>query len=264
MRTCPWLSLVPGLLVLAPIAGAAEGVATEYWGRVIGGVWFASASGDFVADADGVEGDTFEAEDFELDDYEAALMLEASVSLPLFVDLHAGIFSYSVDGEEELLAPRDFDGESFSGTVTTDLQFTDIYGEAAWRPIDFDLVGGSIGLAVHYIDGELQLEEDGSVQSETVAESFPFPAASGRGYANPIDEVSIEARLHLMSLDVADVDATFIDFLATVAYRPVDWFGVVGGYRYVQYDLDVEFDDDASATIDLTLSGPFLGVMAVY
>ncbi|MHC5067300.1 MAG: porin family protein [Planctomycetota bacterium] len=252
------------LCASATVASAAD-TASTYTVRLLAAAWFTEPSGDVVYDDSNDLGDTFDVDDYDLDSMTASPMIEAGVNLPLFFDLHAGVFSYSDDGTDEVLgsSPVRFGDTDFFDSVNTEISVTDFYGEIAWRPINLDLVGVGIGLAVHVIDGEFTVTDDNN-NKETLNETIPMPALALRGFVNPLDELGVEAKLHFMAIDIGDVDATYIDAHIMATWRPLPLLGVVGGYRLVSYDLDIDLSGNEFGAVDISLGGPFLGAVLSY
>ena len=256
----------PLCIALLAAAGSAAVPAVEsgsdYTVRLIGGVWGTQLGGDFDASSGGTDGDSFDVDEFGLDDLVVSPMVEAGLALPLLFEFHAGAFRYGVDGTTELTAPRFYNGVQIDGTTTTDVEVTDMFGEVAWRVLGFDLTTVSVGLAVHYIDASVAIDSD--TGSERVDESFPLPALAARVSSSPWGGWTIDARLHLMALEVGDVDANYVDAFAAINYRFTEVIGIQGGYRITDYAIDVELDGDAEIALDLAVHGPYLGVVAQF
>ena len=113
---------VASLLCLGCSAGtlSAMDAAHDYYGRAIGGAWFASLQGDFDYDKGGVSGTGLDVGDFgDLDNLSFSPMLEAGVHLPVMIDLHAGMYSFSADGSTTLTSSAVFGCPSFSGAASS-------------------------------------------------------------------------------------------------------------------------------------------------
>lgn len=239
-------------------AVAADGAST-YTARIIGGAWFAQLGGDLSYDGELQEGSTFGADDFDLDEASASPMVELGLNLPILFDLHAGYAGYGADGSETFTTPKLFNDQVIAGEATAEVDVEDVYGEVMWRFLNLELGGAGVGLAVHYIDAQMSIDSQSG--SERFDERFPMPALSGRAFLNPWGGLSAEMKLHLMSIEVDDVDAQYVDFHVLVGYRPIEWVGVELGYRFIKYDFDISFDDEEHLNLDLSLSGPFLGAV---
>ncbi|MDA3963860.1 MAG: hypothetical protein PF961_23975 [Planctomycetota bacterium] len=253
--------LIASILGLCAFGGSASAVdaGNDYTVRIIGGAWLTQMGGEFSSSTDLIEGDTFDTDDFGLDDFVASPLIEADVALPLLFELHAGVFSYGADGEATLNELKYYNGTAVLGDTTTDIAVTDLYGEVAWRFLGLDLATASVGLALHYIDTSVDVN---SVLGKTSTdEGFPLPAITGRVSTSPWGGWTIDGRLHLMALDVGDVDAKYIDLFAAVNYRFTELFGVQGGYRITQYDIDAEISSDHHAVLDVAFHGPYLGLV---
>lgn len=249
--------IVTSLCALVGSAAAADGAST-YTARVIGGAWFAELGGEVTYDGQFVSGETFSADELDLDSAEASPMFEVGLNLPLLFDLHAGYFSYGAEGSATITDPGFFNDIPIGGRAESEIEVTDLYGEIMWRALNLELGGAGIGLAVHYVDATVDIDSD--LGQERAEESFPIPAIAGRVFLNPWGGVSLEAKLHLMMIEVGDVEAEFVDFHALIGYRPIDNLGIEVGYRLTRYDFDVEFDDEEQLHLDVGLSGFFAGL----
>lgn len=248
---------ITSLMLIAGSAFAVDGAST-YTARVIGGAWFAELGGDFTYDGEVFPGQTYSFEGFGLDEYEASPMLEVGINLPILFDLHAGYYAFGAEGSTNLVDPGFINDIPIAGQASMDVELTDVYAEVMWRVLNLDLGGAGIGLAVHYVDASVDVDSD--LGQEGGEESFPIPAISARAFLNPWGGFSLEGKLHVMALELDDVEAEFVDFHALVGYRPIEWIGIEAGYRLVSYDFDVSFDGDEQLHLDMGFSGPFAGV----
>jgi hypothetical protein len=106
-------------------------------------------------------------------------------------------------------------------------------------------VGAAIGL--HATDLQFSLSGQGSsggapVTLQTRRKDFlaPIPTVGLYGTFEVAPRVTINARADYLSLGIDNYDGSILNAQAAVSYRFTDNFGVGVGYRYVDYDLDVE------------------------
>ena len=196
---------------------------------------------------------------------EAGFGLEVSAKLPILFSVHAGGFVVGTDGSFTT-GGVDFGGETFTGNVDSSLDFTDLYIEADLQLLDLDLVGCAIGVGYHLMNTEVSLSD--GTNSAALDEDVQFPVIALRAHANlPIlASLGAEAKIHWMELSYDDTGVSYLDATIQIVWRPWEMLGFIGGYRHVIADLS--FDDpagvNADADVDLTLSGPFLGLTAQF
>lgn len=259
------LFLTLPLICLGSAASAADDVASDYWVRVMPAAWFVAFDGDARYTADGTPGDNLSLSDVDLANTETGFGLEVSAKLPILFSFHAGGFGVGTDGSFNAAAV-DFGGETFNGAVDTTLDVTDIYGEADLQLLDLDLVGCAIGVGYHFMNTEMKFSGGGN--TATLDEDVQFPVIALRAHANlpVLTSLGAEAKLHWMELSLDDTGVSFIDATIQITWRPWEYLGFIGGYRHIVADL--EFDapagTNASADVDITLSGPFLGLTAQF
>jgi hypothetical protein len=253
------------LLLIGGVASAVDDVATDYWVRVMPAAWFVGFDGDAKYSSNNVAGDSLSLDDVDLANQEAGFGLEVSAKLPILFSFHAGGFVVGTDGQFTAAAV-DFGGQTFNGAVDSSLDLSDLYGEADLQLLDLDLVGFAIGVGYHFMNAQMELS--GSGTTAKLDEDVQFPVLALRGHANlPIlTSLGAEAKIHWMELSVNDTGVSYLDATIQITWRPWELLGFIGGYRYVAADLS--FDNpagvNADADLDLTLSGPFLGLTAQF
>lgn len=257
MRTPFVLALCAGTLV-----SAADDTANDYWIRLQANAWFAPLDGNFAYTDNNVPPTSMSVDEIGLGDSETNLMAEVSLQLPFFLDFHVGGWTFGTSGSNTLSRDIEFGDVTFnaSDTITSKIDLSDFYGEIAWG-LNFDLVGFSIGLAAHFlsVDGELR----STTQNADFDGSIPVPMVAVRAHVNPLASLGFEGVLHGLSLSVGEYDTTVLDLRLQAIYRPIDMLGVIGGLRH--YVLDIEGKDgNEEVLIDLTLSGPFVGLVAQF
>jgi hypothetical protein len=127
-------------------------------------------------------------------------------------------------------------------------------------------VGGAIGL--HATDLEFSISGQGStggapVTVTTRRKDFlaPMPTIGLYGTFEVAPRVTINARADYLSLGIGDYDGSVLNAQATVSYRFSKNFGIGAGYRYVDYDLDVE-KTNYVASFDYQFWGPSIFIEA--
>lgn len=250
--------------LLPSIVGAAESTANDYIVRLSGGAWLAPIEGQFAYGTGGSPGTSVDLGELGLDDRETNVYVEASLQIPYFLDLHAGFWSFGSSGTGTLSRTIDFGDETFvvTDTVDSSLDISDYWAELAWG-LSTDLVGASIGVAVHFMAIESSISSRTFPQRETFDEAFPVPMLALRVHVHPWASLGVEFVGHGISLDLDEVEATILDLRAQAVWRPFDMLGVVVGYRHFLVDITAD-DGDDSGMVDVTLSGPYAGLLAQF
>jgi hypothetical protein len=255
------------LLLLTSALPAADEVATDYWVRVMPAAWLAASDGETSYSANGNSGSTMTLDQLDLADHEIGFGLEVSAKLPILVCVHAGGFAHGTDGS--FTSPGfSYGGQTFVAgqAMDSESEISDLYLEADIRPLDLDLVGFSIGVAYHAMHTTVELSGGGTTAK--LDEDLQFPVLALRGHANlPLmPSLGVEAKIHWMDLTYLDNRVSYLDATLQVTWRPWEYLGFIGGYR--QVSADVRFKSpagvDADATVDVTLGGPFLGLIAKF
>lgn len=261
----PRLTLLALSAAVMPSAlAAADSTANNYIARLSGGVWLAPVEGQFAYGTGGGQGTVVELGELGLEDSEANLYVEANLQIPFFLDLHAGYWSFGTSGSGTLSQTIEFGDETFvaTDTVNSSLDVSDLWAELAWG-INTDLVGASIGIAVHFMTIESSISSQSFTQSETFDESFPVPMLALRVHAHPLASLGFEFVGHGISVDLDEVEATILDLRIQAVWRPLDMLGVALGYRHFLVDIAAE-DGEDSGMVDVTLSGPYAGLLAQF
>ena len=167
-----------------------------------------------------------------LEDATVGGMVDGYVDLPvpLLPGLHAGVWRWqeSPDQGDDVIA-------------------TGGYAAALWELELIDRVGVALGA------GALAQELDpGSGSSERAI----VPALAARGWFRLTDGISAEARLMAGALS----DDSAVDAVAQLNWRVVGPFALIGGYRQIVSQQQLDRED----TWKLTLGGPFLGASASF
>ena len=127
-------------------------------------------------------------------------------------------------------------------------------------------VGAAIGL--HATDLKFSLSGQGSaggapVSTQVRRKDFlaPMPTVGLYTTIAVAPRVIINARADYLSLGVGDYDGSILNAQADVQYRFTDTFGIGIGYRYVDYDLDVD-KANYVASFDYQFNGPSIFIEA--
>ena len=86
-----------------------------------------------------------------------------------------------------------------------------------------------------------------------------FPHSLLRAWGSPFDWLTLEARVHWISVDIDTVEGTYLDLFAAATWMVIDHVGITAGWRQTDYDIDAEIDDEELGTLDFGLGGPFWG-----
>lgn len=263
MRVHSLLSLP--LVLAGGLATAADDVASDYWVRVMPAAWFVGFDGDAKYSAGNVAGDKLTLDDADLANQEASFGLEVSAKLPILFSFHAGGYAVGTEGSFTTTGV-DFGGQTFTGAVDSSLDLTDLYGEVDLQLLDLDLVGFAVGVGYHFMNTQMELTGTGN--SAKLDEDLQFPVLALRAHANlPIlTSLGAEAKIHWMELSLNDTSVSYLDATLQITWRPWEYLGFIGGYRYVGADLgfDSPAGINADADVNVSLAGPFLGLTAQF
>lgn len=121
-------------------------------------------------------------------------------------------------------------------------------------------VGAAIGF--HATDLQFSLSGQGSTGGAPVSTQVrrkdvlaPMPTVGLYTTFEVMPRVTINARADYLSLGIDDYDGSLLNAQASVSYRVMDNVGIGVGYRYVDYDLDVE-KPNYVASFDYQFWGP--------
>jgi len=121
-------------------------------------------------------------------------------------------------------------------------------------------VGGAIGL--HATELDFSISGQGSAGGAPVSSQVrrkdvlaPMPTLGLYTTFEVMPRVTINARADYLSLGIDDYDGSLLNAQASVSYRVMDNVGIGVGYRYVDYDLDVE-KTDVTGSFDYQFWGP--------
>ena len=104
-----------------------------------------------------------------------------------------------------------------------------------------------------------------SVQNVLVNQEVPIPIIGLRGdIAIPGTSISLGTEISGISIDVADIEASFFDHNINLSMEIVKNAEVVVGYRTISLNVDGDIDDTRIQNMDLSMSGPYFGVSVYF
>jgi len=261
---------VVSLTCLALPAWSMDDSATDYWVRLMPDVWFAQLRGSIAYQgSNGVPPSSLTMNDLDLGQRKAAPNIEAGVNFPFLFTIDAGYSSFSNSGSANVDQSFVFGNTIYQAntTVDTKVALRDAWGEIGIRPIDRSVFGFGVGIAVHAVHGSVEITDAQAGTDESFSKTVPLPALSVRAHLTPIRGLTFEARVHIFDAGYDGQHAKYTDAEAQVSYRPrvLPFIGILGGYHYTLYDLHVkDTNDNEEASIDVTLAGPYVGLIAQF
>jgi hypothetical protein len=164
-------------------------------------------------------------------------------------------------------ADLELDGITISATENVDTDFqlgkTDLL--MTWDVIPGDTVDLGLGIGATLLDLDARIASLDNPGAEiSTDEQVPVPMLAGR-LGLELGPIDLEALASGLSVDVDGNTATVIDLDFSLDYELVDFGGELIGaitLGYKSFDIDVEYDDGASGSVDLDLgfSGPYFGI----
>lgn len=265
MRSAAPLRLaLAGALALSALHAGDDGT-WDYWVRVQASAAYLALDGEASYTRHGVPGTTIQVADLGLDGGALAPAGELGLTTPL-LSFHAFLAASRWTREESatLAAPLAFGGQTFAAStqVHSEITLEDAYAELSWGPLELDVAGFAVGLAVHRLGLSGRIAGGGAVAE--FDETAYLPTLALRAYVAPIDMLEAEAMVHALSLPLGDVaSAAFYTAQAQLSFYPIDYVGVFAGYRFSGIEVEIEYGGTRVDTA-LTLSGPFLGLAAQF
>jgi hypothetical protein len=222
---------------------------------VRGYYWFPGLSGDLKVDASGIPGTKLDLEsDLGLDD-ESYPVIEAFVGLG---NHHLSLSYYNADysGTETLIDPITFSGETFSGQVSSSLEYNvyDFMYQYDLLDLENILAGFSLGAVgrIKLFDGEVELKSPSLTLTERESFTAPIPMLGLNLHLGILADI-LEGRL--LATGIGYDGGTMFDGQADISYTPFPFLDIHGGYRIFLIEADaedVEFDYDTS--------GPYVAI----
>jgi len=244
--------------LLLTAAGCIVGVPTV---TIDGGVHALELDGEIgLSNSASTGADTIDlSSQLDLGDTEYAPIGRVGVDLGRF-DFQAWGFSSSTDGTGTVSA--DFGNITAGSSVESELDLTLAQGRALFDVVDLDFFEAGLGLAVQWIDFNLDVHETVFGLDESVDVQQPVPLLAGRvgvdlGELSPIP-VSVELSAAGIWGSYGDLDGAVVD-VELLARAQFGLLGVFAGWRQLQIDLEGK-SGDKTFDGDLTTSGALLGV----
>ncbi len=212
-----------------------------------GGIWQADPSGYFRNASTGDPTDINVKDDLfwkEEDQGYLFITFEHFVPIVPNVRIMASNLDYSGSG----IASFTLNGETFSGTVTSEgsLDQTDVL--AYWEVLD-NVVSLDLGLNLKFLDISYNVASTGVSTSDSLDATIPM--LYGAVGVSPVPGLYLGIEGNYVSISGSNLT----DLIAKVSYTTDYYFGVEGGYRSQSYKLD----DIDGYFGKLDFEGPFLG-----
>ena len=156
-----------------------------------------------------------------------------------------------------------------SDTVFTSFEMAKTDLILTWDVVPTETVDLGLGFGLALLDLDASIESL-TVPGSDIAtdEQVPVPLLAGRA-AVEIWDLELEGLVSGLSVDVDGNSATVIDLDVGLNWELVDIGGTAMGaitVGYKSFDIDVEYDDGSSGSVDLDLgfSGPYFGVTLTF
>jgi len=220
--------------------------------------WRPDFSGDIRVDKDSIRGTTINAkDDLGMDD-------EGYPTLEFFFgqENHHLTLSYTKadhSGEKNISRDILFNGQTYAfGTfVESDLKFEmlDLEYQYDFFNLENVLVGFSVGILAKakYIDGEARLRAARLGYDEKETFKVPVPMLGLGMHLGLLADI-LEARVK--GAGVTYPGSTFYDAQADLAFTPIPFVAIYGGYRIIK----LKIDDVSNVSADIEFKGPYAGL----
>jgi hypothetical protein len=247
---------------LAATPAAAQGVNDKYWIEVSG--FYASPDTKVTLSRPGQPGTKLDMEsDLGLKSHEFLPGIYGGVRLGERWLITGEYYGLDRNGSKTLTRNIVFDGVTYPASVEIDSKFrSNIYRFSVGYSFirnDKGELGADIGL--HTTNFKIALSGQGTsgtgVTLQNRDESFtaPLPTLGAYGVYEIAPKISLNGRVDWLSLKVGDYDGGIFNAQASVAYNFTDMFAVGAGWRYVDYNLDVD-KKNYTAKFDYKFNGP--------
>ncbi|MCF7822213.1 MAG: hypothetical protein K9M17_07230 [Mariprofundaceae bacterium] len=209
-----------------------------------------TATGSVSATASGIPGTTLSDTTLGLD---RSNNVTAEVALQLGDGrLTASYLPLKFSGASTLAAPINFNGQNFTGTVTSQLK-ADIFDVGyTYYLVNMDDLPSRLQLgleaSVKYIRADTMLSGVGATQ--TASANVPIPAIGARGRVAMADFIGLSGRIGYIGY----AGNRLLDIDTQIEFSPIPTLGIYGGYRY----LDTKVDS-SGVFVDMQFAGPYAG-----
>ncbi len=221
----PHRALLLSIAAAVPLVGA-DTSATDYWVRVMPGVWLTKLDGDFSYAGPGVSGATTTSPDeLGLTKQRVVPQVEAGVQIPFLFSFDAGADLFSEDGTTTLDRTINFGAHSYTGgtAVSTTVTLHDYWGEIGVRPLNLDRIGVGIGIAAHVVHGGVDVDDPALGVSDRLHKTLVIPALALRAHVRPIGSLTLEARVHAVDAGLDHQHFEYIDIAAPTTGLSPSW-----------------------------------------
>ncbi len=161
------------------------------------------------------------------------------------------------EGQTVLNQDLTFNGQTYSLGENVDSLIDNsvlgLYWYQTLIPLKVVTIGFQVGVDVLDLHATLDSSLTGL---ETVSETVPLPAVGLHLSIKPAAKFRIYADVSILSATVGGNDFDLTDGRAQIEFYFTEFFGLHGGYRL--FDIDVDSDDFGA--LDYTQKGPFLGM----
>ncbi|MCR5879950.1 hypothetical protein [Phenylobacterium sp. J367] len=181
------------------------------------------------------------------------------------------VYSLKRDASKTLTRDVVFDGVTYPTNVNLSSEFDSQIYRASLGYMFFQRdtweMGATAGLfATDFAistSGQGQIGSNPVRQTETRARDFiaPLPTVGVIGSAQLAPRWVVSGRADYMSLSLGDYGGGIANIEGDVAYKVTDNIALGAGYRFVDYDLEVD-KSDWEADVEYGFNGPFLFVRA--
>lgn len=210
-----------------------------------------TATGSVSATVPGIPGDTLSSSMLGL---ERSQNTTGEVALQLGDGrLSASYLPLKFSGLSTLAAPINFNGQLFSGTLSSQLK-ADLFDVGyTYYLVNMDDLPSRLQLgieaSVKYFRTNTTLRDAGA--TETVSADVPVPTIGARGRVALADFIGLSGRVGY----VGYANNRLLDVDAQIEFSPIPTVGIYGGYRY----LDTRIDS-SGVFMDMKFSGPYAGL----
>jgi hypothetical protein len=248
-------------LVATP--AAAQGVNDKYWIELSG--HYASPDTKVTFSRPGLPGTKFDMEsDLGLNSHEFLPDIYGGVRLGEHWLLTGEYYGLDRNGSKTVTRDITFDGVTYPANIEVDSKFrSNIYrfsvGYSFFKD-DKGEFGADVGLHTTNfkidLNGQARAGGPGlTAQNRDQSFTAPLPTLGLYGVYEVAPKVSLNGRFDWLNLKVGDYDGEIFNVQASVAYNFTDLIAVGGGWRYVDYNLNVD-RKGYTAKFDYKFNGP--------
>jgi len=155
-------------------------------------------------------------------------------------------------GSSILTAPITYNGQNFSGAITSELK-ADVFDVAyAYYLVNMDDAPSRLQIGIEaslkYIQADSSINS--LVASQTASANVPIPTIGARARVALADFIGVSGRIGYIGY----AGNRFLDVDGQVEFSPIPTLGIYAGYRF----LDTKFDS-SGVSMDIQFAGPYGG-----